>query len=480
MGKGCIAIALIILVFCFSVWAQSHDLDQTGYVRPVVSEIQAAAGPTVQLGETGFRIRSNIKKDFYFVYTAPGKQEQWIALPNDRDWSELSNQAVRLKARLRNNKLSDLHITPLTTLSREQLVDPPPTTGLYKIVAVPLTIQPQASTGDLLGVSAEAIRNVLFNHPNSVNKFYNDASYGMFRFAGVHHPQVDVVPVTIQATISSNCQDQIVTQFTPIVRQRLLENNIDTTNGSVDIGVIIFNDLPGCPNYPFTTRGALGVRGVPLWLWMPESWFVTGPAIMAHEIGHCLGANHPNALRCTDFDDQQTCENIPNAADRDMMTYAASYYLMPNNYERLRWGWHPQGAFDDPSTEADHAFNLHSPVISPFKDGFRDRRFYFRYLSGAWAGGWAIFPEARRNWGLFERYDGVNDSFRLGISVRIGHLDYGHPEALSILLDPNATMTLDDAPLREDQQVTIGGITVQALRDHNPAMGTRVRVRTVP
>ena len=85
-----------------------------------------------------------------------------------------------------------------------------------------------------------------------------------------------------------------------------MEQDLDTTNGSVDIGIMIYNNLPACPPYPFTTRGALGERGTTYWLWMPEGWFVTGPAIMAHELGHVLGGNHPAALRCTDFDNTDT------------------------------------------------------------------------------------------------------------------------------------------------------------------------------
>src|SRR5687767_10186049 len=93
--------------------------------------------------------------------------------------------------------------------------------------------------------------------------------------------------------------------------------------------------------------------------------------------------------------------------------------------------------------------------------------FMFRYLSGAYPGGWAIFPEARRNWGVFERYQGVDDEFRLGITVRMGHADWGHPQAMSILLDPNSTTTLSDAPLLENEQLSIGGVIVRSVRGHN-------------
>ena len=486
---------IVIAIFCtilpgFSAGfasAQTFNFHQTGQIRPIVSEAETKTPSWKDtVPEAGFKFSGGAKSkvEFYFTYSAfeDGElTEKWVALPDDRAWSRLSNQSVRVSGSLKNNKLLNAAVSPLTALSEVYLSNPPPTTGLYKVVAVPLTIQPLPAQGKpgkdaaALNVTAEAIRNTLFNASDSVNKFYLEASYGVFGFTGVHHPQVDVVPVTIQATISANCQDQIVTQFTPIVRQRLRDQNIDTTNGSVDLGIIIYNDMPGCPPYPFATRGALGQRGAPLWLWMPESWFVTGPAIMTHEIGHVLGGNHPISVRCADFDNQQTCV-VVEADDRDMMTPAGKFYLMPNNYERRRWGWHPPGAFDNPSSGFVHIFDLHSPVLPFVKDGTRRGRFYFRNLTGAYAG-YDIYPEARRNWGQFERYQGTDESFRLGIAVRIGHSNYGDPEALSILLDPNNTTQFEDAPLRENQQVSIGGVLIKCAREHNPNWGTRMRVQ---
>ncbi len=442
--------------------------------------------------DAGFRFSgvARSKVDFYFTYPVfenGAATEKWVALPGDRNWSDLSNQPVRASGSLKGNKLLDARVSPLSVPPENYLTNPPPTVGLYKVVAVPLTIQPTMATTAArensgqdstaaLNVTPEAIRNTLFNAPKAVNKFYLEASYGMFGFTGVHHPQVDVVPVTIQATISSNCQEQIMNQFTQIVRQRLLEQNIDTMNGGVDLGIIIFNDLPGCPNYPFATRGALGARGVPQWLWMPESWFATGPSITAHEIGHALGGNHPYFLRCTDFDNAQTCV-VAEANDRDLMTYGGEYYLMPNNFERRRWGWHPAGAFDNPSTGFVHLFDLQSTVLPFVKDSARRGRFYFRNLMSGPFFEYDIYPEARRNWGQFERYQGNDEAFRQGIAVRIGHRNFAAPEGAPALLDPNGTATLEDAPLRENQQVSIGGVVIKCTREHNPGWGTRMKVQ---
>lgn len=436
--------------------AQTSSFSRTGQIRVIVSETKAEA-------------------EFYFAYSTAENTEKWLALPRDKNLSPLSNRTVRVRADLKAGKLSNVSVEPLGASAREYLTEPPPTIGTYRTVAVPLTIQPpSAGKNFVLGVTPEAIRHSFFNAPNSVNNFYRQASYEMFGFTGVHHPLADVVPVTIQAAISNDCQDQIVNEFTPFVRQRLLEQNIDTTNGSVDLGIIIFNDTPGCPNYPFATRGALGQRGVPQWVWMPESWFVTGPVILTHEIGHALGGNHPVTMRCADFDDPQTCTYV-DSADRDIMTSGGRYDMMPNNYERRRWGWNPPEAFDNPPAGDVPIFDLHSPVVPFIKDGARRGRFFYRSLAGVHAG-WDVYPEARRNWGIFERYSGSDKAFQTGIAVRIGRRDYGDPEAKTFLIDPNQTIDEADAPLGENQRISIGGVVIKCLREHNPSAGTRMKI----
>ena len=484
----------LALIFCIILvglssgfaFAQTNNFLQTGQIRPIVSETETDnAAWKNNPHDGGIKIPggTNSKLDFYFTYSAFEKgvsTEKWVALPNDRAWNRLSNQTVRISGSLKKNKLSNITMSPLTELSEDYLTGPPPTVGLYKVVAVPMTIQTQSAQGkpdkeqSVLDVTPEAIRDTLFNAPDAVNKFYLEASYGKFGIGGVNHPQVDVVPVTIQATISSNCQEQIISEFTPIVQERLLDQNIDTTNGSVDLGIIIFNNTPGCPPYPFTTRGALGQRGVTQWLWMPESSFVTGPAILAHEMGHTLGGNHPVAVQCTNFDDPQTCTYV-DAADRDIMTSAGRFYMMPNNYERRRWGWHFPGAFENPASGSVYLYDLQSPTLAFGKDGTRRGRYYFRSLSGAWSG-WNIYPEARRNWGQFDRYQAADESFHLGIAIRFGHSNYGNPDATTLIMDPNDTPGLEDAPLRKDQQFSIGGTLIKCIREHNPNWGTRMRV----
>lgn len=91
--------------------------------------------------------------------------------------------------------------------------------------------------------------------------------------------------------------------------------------------------------------------------------------------------------------------------------------------------------------------------------------------------GWDLYPESRRNWGLFEQYEGADEAFRLGVALRFGHSNYGDPDALSIIIDPNDTPELDDAPLRKDQKISFGKVLIECIREHNPSWGTRIRVQ---
>ena len=347
-----------------------------------------------------------------------------------------------------------------------------PTTGNYKLVVVPLTIQPQGGSAPPLTITESLIRNTLFDATNSVARFYSEASYGMLRFSGIEHSQADVVPVTIAATITANCQNQIAGEFTQTVRQRLLEQNIDTFNGSVDIGLVVYNDIPGCPPYPFATRGALGARGVPVWVWMPESWFLTGPAIVAHEMGHAFGGNHPAAMRCGDFNKPSTC-TIEDAADRHLMAFGGQYFMMPSAFDRRRWGWHPHGAFAAQRPRP-LMFDLRPTSDIFAKESLRSGRFYLANMGGAWAG-WDLYAETRRQFGTFENYAATDEGYRRGAALRIAYTDYADPNAVLILLDPNATEPLGDAPLRAGQQLSIGGMSVQVTRE-TAAVGARLRV----
>lgn len=475
IARAVVVFAIIIGVSAARISAQTFEFSRTGEIRAIVSET-ASEVPSRQGAplETVSKFPDSSVK-FYFTYSTSENVEKWLALPRGKNWSSLSNQTVRVSGSLNEDKLSNVSVAPRGAVTRGYLTNPPPTIGIYKTVAVPLTIQtPSADKNFALGVTPEAIRQSLFNAPNSVNNFYREASYGAFGFTGVHHPLGDVVPVTIQAAIANDCQDQIVNQFTPVVRQRLLEQNIDTTNGSVDLGIIIFNDLPNCPDYPFATRGALGARGVPQWVWIPESWFATGAVILTHEIGHALGGNHPFTMRCANFDDPQTC-TYTDAADRDIMTSGGRFGMLPNNYERRRWGWHPPEAFADPPSGNVPLYDLHSAVLPFVKDGRRRGRFFFRALAGV-HGGWDIYPEARRNWGIFERYLPPDEAFRAGIALRVGRSDYGDPEAKTFLIDSDPTTDDADAPLRENRQLSIGGVVVKCLREHNPMAGTRMKI----
>lgn len=483
--------AVTIAAFCSILFAlnagfvpaQTGNFYQTGRIRAIVSETKPKLAPmAAPAAESVAAPAADSRIKFYFTYShlengAPA--EKWIALPDDRDWRPVANQKALVSGSLMDGKLSNPAVTLLEARAETAATSPPPTVGLYKIVVVLLTIQPPTAGGKpgenapaALTVTPEQVRAQFFSAPNSVNNFYREASFGRFGFTGVHDPQVDIVPVTIQTAISNDCHAQIMNQFTTTVRQRLLEQNIDTMNGSVDLGIIIFNDVAGCPTYPFATRGVLGRRGTPEWVWSPEVSFATGPLLMAHEIGHALGGNHPLAMRCTNFNDPQSC-TYTDAFDRDIMTSNGRSYHLPNNFNRRRWGWHPPEAFVNASTGSHRLYELRSPGLPFGKDGARAGRFFFRQLGGSY-NEYDIYPEGRQRWGEFDRYQAADEAYLAGISLRIGHRNFGDPDAYTLLIDPNSTPHEDDAPLRENQQFSIGGVTVRCEREHNPRRGTRM------
>ncbi|MDQ3800247.1 MAG: hypothetical protein M3384_12400, partial [Acidobacteriota bacterium] len=128
--------------------AQTSVFSRTGKIRAVVSETESKTPSwrgTALDGGFEFSGVAKSKVDFYFTYSAlenGAPTEKWVALPGDRNWSELSNQPVRASGTLKGNKLLNAAVTPLSSQPEDYLTSPPPTVGLYKVVAVPLTIQP--------------------------------------------------------------------------------------------------------------------------------------------------------------------------------------------------------------------------------------------------------------------------------------------------------------------------------------------------
>ena len=121
--------------------AQTSDFSYTGQIRTVIAEKESRPKSRKSWeAASGLKFSDVVgsKDGFYFSYSTSRNSianEKWIALPDDRDWSELSNRSVRLSGLSKNGRLSIAAATPLAAVSPDSLTGPSPTRGIYKVVA---------------------------------------------------------------------------------------------------------------------------------------------------------------------------------------------------------------------------------------------------------------------------------------------------------------------------------------------------------
>ena len=463
MSTNCMPKIFLVIALLTAVCNAQSGNGRTGMVRTIVSETPAIG--SINLGGLNIEYAGTSRVDHYLDEGANGF---WSKLPPSEKWRKFSGKTVRISER----PSKDVEVEVLSASPLWQ-----PTTGMYKTVAVLLTIVPTNTTAAPMNVSPAMVRNSLYDSANSVDRFYREASFGAFGFRGVNSPTSETFSYIIQTAISSECQQQIVSEFTSSVRQSLLGNGINTYDGTVDLGIIIFNDVAGCPPYPFATRGELGARGVPLWMWIPTSWFTTGSQIVTHEIGHALGNNHPASIHCSDWNNTSTC-SVVDSSDRDIMASAGRYGMLPNNFERRRWGWHSENAFSAGSLISTELLDLLSPrSVSP-RTRLNRRRYLNFSLNGPWAG-WQVFPEARSNIGVFDQFNGTDAKYRRGVTLRLGHSYYIDPDTTSFLINDSGGDDAD-APLMPGETFSFGGVRITPTLEWNPRTGTRISIGTEP
>jgi hypothetical protein len=189
------------------------------------------------------------------------------------------------------------------------------TTGVQRTAVIILSFQDKPT---VTSVSNAEAADVLFKSPTSVNKFYQEASYGQTSVTGdVFGPYV--VPFT-----SGTCNYSGMASA--------------GENAAATAGVSLANYNRLVFAFPQTSCGwwgLAGVGGLTSRAWI-NGTFVNG--VVAHEMGHNLGMSHSHAMECGDLAFGGSCSSVEYGDTMDTMGSAwPPKHFNAAQKERLGW-----------------------------------------------------------------------------------------------------------------------------------------------
>lgn len=280
--------------------------------------------------------------------SAPGKLEgllvRGVEVPYPRSQSakteessfalETTHGAVKLAGNEPDGFDSQLvvaeHTTPTGDGLRAQLhlvhpeqhlaASPPP--GPQTVLAILITTP---DDGTPAAASAEAARRAIFTEPYSAGAFYADQSGGTTTLAGRVDPRGDVIGPIGLSTSMAGCPTETLANEADARATAL-----GYSPSSYDHVLYILPNSPECP-----WGGWAYISGRRSW---SNGYLDT--SVIAHELGHNMGAAHANLLDCTDevgnpVSYSSACESIEYGDPFDVMGFSTA---LMGAFHRLQIG----------------------------------------------------------------------------------------------------------------------------------------------
>ena len=180
------------------------------------------------------------------------------------------------------------------------------TRGNFKINIVPVTVTISSSNAlkaqrtDIAVIdgpsfiSIAAAKDPIFTNNISSKKFFEYMSNNDFTLMGRDSINGDFTAANITVAPGGNCNQRMISEFTPMVRQQLI--NVGRNPNSYGATVLIFDDNVyfqlGCP---FNAYGTLGIPRDPHpsgMVWILKLGYLGNFTAINHEMGHILGLMH--------------------------------------------------------------------------------------------------------------------------------------------------------------------------------------------
>lgn len=340
-------------------------------------------------------------------------------------------------------------------------LSPASTIGKRKVLVVLFNF----TNNQIQPVSVEQARERVFTGATSANNYFKEASYHRYELTGIQRPDGDVVGwLTIPYT----------NQYCNILYGGLWTQAADTMARDKGYEPNEYNSVlyvfPSvCGNS--AARAELGTIGDNTTI--RRAWFFSQfrENTIIHELGHNLGLNHANGLRCSGTGIPNDCENVEYGDPFDMMGNQALPIFF-NNYFRLCLGW-LTGRAQTVTVSGD--YTLVAPSL-PAK-GNQVLRIPLKLANSEYSG-FSYTLEFRRRYSYDNVYlSPLNNSVFEGVTIRYTKDDLTGYATSLIDTTPN-TGSFVDAPLRVGNTFTDvqSGISITTL-SVNPIRGARVRIQ---
>jgi hypothetical protein len=320
-------------------------------------------------------------------------------------------------------------------------------------------------------VSVEQARERVFTGAKSANKYFKEASYYRFELTGIQRPDGDVVGwLTIPYT-DNYCNILYGGLWTQATDTMARDNGYEPN----DYNSVLYVFPSVCGNGA-AARAELGTIGDNTTI--RRAWFFSQfrESLIIHELGHNLGLNHANGLRCSGTEIPPNCQNIEYGDPFDRMGADASpttYFF--NNYFRLCLGW-LTGRAQTVTISGD--YTLVAPSF-PAK-GNQVLRIPLK-LANSEVSGFSYTLEFRRPYSFDYIFYGLGPYYNPayeGVSIRYTKDDLTGYATSLIDTTPTTPGGFLDAPLSIGNTFTDvqSGIQITTL-SVNPMRGARVRIQ---
>jgi len=292
--------------------------------------------------------------------------------------------------------------------------------------------------------SQSFVRGVVFDNANSVNAYYQDASYGQMSMAG------DVFGWYTIADNDAGCR---YTTWASLARQKASEAGVNLSAYQYVV-------------FAFPTTSSCGWAGL-AYLPGSESW-INGAMdlrVVAHELGHNFGVHHASTQSCTSGGVRVTLSSSCTLDE-----YGDPFTVMGSSSSRLHLNWHraQMGWLGDIQTVTTSGTYMLAPVElsgSP------------RLLRIARSDGTYFQLEFRQPWGLFDSF-GAGDAVVNGVTIRIAP-DTNQLVQSKLLDATPSTTTFTDAPLPLGQTFADPFSGLQITTAAVSAVGAQLTVQLV-